>query len=238
MYSTKDILLQVLRETSEQNKSFGKTRLIKFLYLVEVEYYREMGQRITDLNWLFYYYGPYALELDAVFSEREFEKKEIKSQDDKDVILFKVAESVASYAHKIDVKISLLIKKIVGYWKDKPLEELLDYVYFETEPMQTVEKRGDVLDFTTIKKENAQVVIPLKASKETETKVAELRKRLAPTLKRLAEQRVTERNVGKEYQEAIEAWDEDMRKDFDPEVLKKITITITRPTYDSGKEGN
>ena len=74
MYPTKDILLQILGEASERGKTLGTTRLVKFLYHTEFENYRETSERLTDLRWLFYYYGPYAVELDSIFAEREFEK--------------------------------------------------------------------------------------------------------------------------------------------------------------------
>src|ERR1035441_5186960 len=37
-----------------------KTRLVKLVYLSEVEYFRQTGQRLTGLDWKFYHYGPYA----------------------------------------------------------------------------------------------------------------------------------------------------------------------------------
>jgi hypothetical protein len=217
-------LLQILEESSIQHTSFGKTQLVKLLYLTEVEYYRNYNERLTDLEWLFYHYGPYALAIDDILNESDFAQTKVKTKNEKEFILFKVAEGLSRYKSEVGTKVSLIIKKIVGQWKDKSLEELLDYVYFETEPMEAVEKRGDVLDFTTIKKEIDQIVIPLKASKETEQKVAELRKRIAPTLKRLSEQRITERHEGKEYQEAIEAWDEE--EQVDAESLRHLKIII------------
>ena len=238
MYPAKDILLQVLSEAAEKNRGLGKTRLVKFFYLAEVEYYRDSGERLTDLKWLFYHYGPYALELEGILAEREFQKTEIKTQDDKDVILFRVAEPVLPYVRRIDAKVSLVIKKIVGQWVDRTLAELLDYVYFETEPMQRVNKRGEVLDFTTVRKETRTEVVPLTASKEVKRKVDELRKRIGPTLSRLAEQRSPLREEGKEYQAAMEAWEEDMGRQFDPEDLKRISLTITRPTNNTGEQGN
>ena len=238
MYLTKDILIQVLSEAAEKGKSLGKTRLIKFLYLTEVEYCRENGERLTNLRWLFYHYGPYALELEDILAEREFEKVEIKTQDDKEVFLFRVTEPAIPYARKIEVRLSLLIKKIVGQWIDKTLGELLDYVYFETEPMQAVEKRGEVLDFSTITKATQPVVVPLKASRETQLRVNQLRQLIEPTLKRLMEQRILERDEGKDYQLAMEAWDEEMSKDFDVEALKNISLIITRLPNHPGKQGN
>ncbi len=235
MYPTKDILIQLLSEASEKGKNLGKTQLVKFLYLTEVESFRETSERLTDLQWLFYYYGPYAVELDSILSGREFEKTQFKTQQERDFTRIRVAEGMIPYNRKVDVKLTLLIKKIVRQWIDKPLEELLDYVYFETEPMQAVEKRGDVLDFTTIKKENAQVVIPLKASKETELKIAELRRRIAPTLKKLAEWRKVSEPTTEEYQEALRAWDEE--ETLDADALKRLKIII-KPNTDSGTQGN
>jgi hypothetical protein len=234
MLNSKDILLQILTEAP-----VGKTRLVKLLYLVEVEYYRATSERLTDLMWLFHYYGPYAFELEEILAQPEFAREQIKTQGEKDVTLFRVAEARIPYGWKLDARISLLVKKIVGEWRGKSLEELLDYVYFETEPMQAVQNRGDRLDFTVIKNEPEQIVVPLKASRETERRISELRKRIAPTLKRLGEQRTAaELAAGKEYQEAMKAWDEEMNKEFDPEAIKRISLTITRPTDDTGKQGN
>lgn len=230
MLEVKDILLQILDESSIQHTSFGKTQLIKLLYLTEVEYYRNYKQRLTDLKWLFYLYGPYAIELEDILSDRVFEQTKMKTQDEKDFILFRVAEGMKQYKTEIDTKLSLLIKKIVGHWKDKTLEEMLDYVYFETEPMEAVERRGDVLDFTTIKKEIDQVVIPLKASKETEQRVAELRKRIAPTLKKLGERRKEQEPETELSREALEAWDEE--EQIDAEAFRHLKIII-KPHTDS-----
>ena len=44
------------------------------------------------------------------------------------------------------------VNKIVEQWGLEPLPTILDYVYFETEPMQDV-RRGDILDFSKIPKD-------------------------------------------------------------------------------------
>ena len=59
--------------------------------------------------------------------------------------------------------------------------------------MQTVKKRGDVLDFTTIKPKNEeQQILPLKASSEAEKKVAQLRAKLRPFLEAMGEAHIKE----------------------------------------------
>lgn len=236
--SAKSILLQILSEANEKNLLLGKTQIVKFLYLTEVEFYRETGNRLTDLNWLFYHYGPYALELDSVLNEKEFEMEKKETKSERKFHIYKIAESPAKYSSKVDPKVGLIIKRILNAWGKKPLEELLDYVYFETEPMEAVKRRGERLDFSTVKKEPMTRLIPLKASKETERKVAQLRERLAPALKKMWEERRIPEAAGKEYAEAMQAWDEEMNAELDPEALKKIRIIITNPGDDSGKEGN
>jgi len=89
-----------------------------------------------------------------------------------------------------------------------------------------------------VRKETRTEVVPLTASKEVKRKVDELRKRIGPTLSRLVEQRASLRDEGKEYQAAMEAWEEDMGRQFDPEDLKRISLTITRPTNNTGEQGN
>lgn len=244
MYQAKEILLQILREASDRNVSFGKTQIVKLLYLIEVEYFRKGGERLTNLHWLFYHYGPYALELESVFEEPEFNKVEIKTQKEKDFFLYKVAEPLAPYGQHMEAKISLLIKKIVGNWKDKSLEELLDFVYFETEPMQNVKKRGDTLDFSTIASENeTSHVIPLKASKHAEKEVAELRARIKPFLLKMGEVQTNEPPpTGRagapsdDYLEALKSWDEDESRMF--AVPPNFVVHINSPSTDSAHEGN
>src|SRR5438128_139789 len=162
-HTSKEILLQILDEAEGRKTHLGKTQLVKFLYLTEVEYYRINRQRLTDLHWLFYHYGPYALELEDILSQPEFEQERFTTQNENEFIRFRVAEQIRGYKTSLGPKVTLIVKRIVGQWRERPLHELLDYVYFETEPMQSVKKRGDVLDFSTIKPESeAEKVIPLK----------------------------------------------------------------------------
>ena len=236
-YPSKELLLKILTEASERDFSVGKTQLVKFLYLVEVEYFRITRQRLTDLRWLFYHYGPYALELEDILAHSEFHKEQFATQSERDFIRFRVAEQVRGYKTSLDARVTLLIKKIVGRWKDKPLAELLDYVYFETEPMVSVTKRGEVLDFSTIKPESeTEKVIPLKASKATERKVAELRARMKPFLESIGEQRATEPKSSTDYLAAISAWAEE--EGIGPSIPPELIVHLTKPQADSADEGN
>lgn len=236
-HTPKELFLQILAEAADRNASIGKTHLVKFLYLVEVEYFRLARQRLTDVQWLFYYYGPYALELEEVLAQPEFEKTEFTTQNGKEFVRYRVAEQVRDYKTSLDARLTLMIKRIVGDWKDKSLPELLDYVYFETEPMQAVKKRGDVLDFSTIKPESEiEKVIPLKASRATEKKVAELRVRMRPFLEAMGEAHLNEPEYSKDYIAAMRAWAEEEGKS--PVATPQLSVHLSMPQADSADQGN
>lgn len=226
MNSAQNILLSILSEARNKNLPVGKTQLVKYLYLTEVEHYRETGSRLTDLDWKFYHYGPYAFELETILEEKIFKHEEIKISTEKSFNKFTVAEPTKHYNDLVDVKTSLIIKRIIGMWGDKPLQDLLDYVYFETEPMQVVDRRGQRLDFSTIKKDESSAIIPLKASKDAEKRIAELRDRFSKRIAELSEIRPVEEPFTEEYKQALEAWEEEERSDLGD--ISKIKLTITK----------
>jgi hypothetical protein len=226
MNSAQNILLSILSEARNKNLPVGKTQLVKYLYLTEVEHYRETGSRLTDLDWKFYHYGPYAFELETILEEKIFKHEEIKISTEKSFNKFTVAEPTKHYNDLVDVKTSLIIKRIIGMWGDKPLQDLLDYVYFETEPMQVVDRRGQRLDFSTIKKDESSAIIPLKASKDAEKRIAVLRGRFSKRLSELSEIRPVGEPYTEEYKQALEAWEEEEK--VEPRDISKIQVNITK----------
>lgn len=215
--------------------SIGKTHLVKMLYLVEVEHYRQTGERLTDLKWKFYYYGPYAHELEAVLAEPEFSQETKQTRDEKTFIQIKVAEAPRAYGSIVDAKTGLLVKRVVAEWGNKSLGMVLDYVYFETEPMQAVQQRGEELDFSSIKREPLPKVIPLKASKEAEARVGILRDKIAARLRKIGEVRPRSDPESDAYFEALQAWDESAA--IDENAVKRIRVTIN-PQSNSDAQGS
>ncbi len=224
MTPTKDIFLQILKEAADRNISIGKTQLIKLLYLAEVEYYREKGERLTDIDWVFYYYGPYAIELEGILESEEFDRQSIKTSSEKDYIKFQVSENSKKYGEYTDAAISVLLKKILGTWGKCELPELLNYVYFETEPMEDV-KRGDRLQFEKIDRTFQPSVIPLEASSATNKKVRELRARVSDRLKSIGKEKNIYIHKDKDELDAIREWDGD---DENPD-LTNIKVSFIPP---------
>jgi hypothetical protein len=96
------------------------------------------------------------------------------------------------------------VSQVVHEWGDAELNALLDYVYFETEPMQAA-KRGDRLDFS--------VVRPL--TEQRHVKILLDTKRLSAMRKALTaravdyEQLRTPSKVSDELLENLKEWDLD-----------------------------
>lgn len=224
MTPAKDILLQILKEAADRNISIGKTQLIKLLYLAEVEYFREKGERLTDIDWVFYYYGPYEFELEGILESEEFDRQEIKTSSDKDYIKFRVSEKSRKYGEYTDAAVSVLLKKILGTWGRCELPELLNYVYFETEPMEDV-KRGDRLQFEKIDRTSQPSVTPLEASSATNKKIRELRARVSERLKVIGREKDIHIHKDKDELEAIREWD---GGDENPD-LKNIKVSFIPP---------
>jgi hypothetical protein len=112
-----------------------KTRMVKLLYLTEVEYYRRTGKRLTDLDWKFHLFGPYASVLENYLGDPNVDS---------------IAWSITHPPEGADHDVQQSVAQVVHAWGDTDLNTLLDYVYFETEPMQSAH-RGDSLDFSGIK---------------------------------------------------------------------------------------
>ena len=61
----KPLIHYIVDRVNEQGGSVGRTALMKLVYLVDVEHYRQYGKQATGLKWRFHHYGPYADELQA-----------------------------------------------------------------------------------------------------------------------------------------------------------------------------
>jgi hypothetical protein len=81
---------------------------------------------------------------------------------------------------QIPSDIKFLIHSIISDYGRMDLRNLLDYIYFETEPMMNAETRGEILDFEQVMPESYYKVKDLKLDPREERKLRqEFRKRVA-----------------------------------------------------------
>jgi hypothetical protein len=152
-----ELIAYVIDRALDRDTALTKTKLVKLLYLVDVETWRLERQLLTKLDWRFYHYGPYAFELEPVLDQLEGQQVEWKEftpgQLERTILYTRVWQSPSSDQWPAMTK--MRVDKIVDRWADETLELLLDYVYFETEPMQHA-RRGEYLDFNTVERRSTE----------------------------------------------------------------------------------
>src|SRR5690348_15440932 len=52
--------------TAAGDGGVGKTKLLKLLYLSDIEYFRVFRRTLTGFDWRFYLYGPWAPQFDEI----------------------------------------------------------------------------------------------------------------------------------------------------------------------------
>ncbi|MCK4653842.1 MAG: DUF4065 domain-containing protein [Candidatus Cloacimonetes bacterium] len=146
MIDFKTILARILKTFKENEISFGKTRLLKIAYLVELFYYRNEMKRLTGEKWVFYKFGPYLMNYDNILND----KKIFVVEDMKDDFT-KISLNESATIPELSKEINLIISRTVKSYGDIDFYKLLDFVYYDTEPMIDVKERLDKLDFSSVK---------------------------------------------------------------------------------------
>lgn len=138
-----------------------KTRLIKLVYLIELEYYRSFQKRLTKVDWVYFKYGPYVMNYDDYFKSPSIEIEKY----DSDFVPVKIKDHfpIPQLPKYVDHLADRLIKK---FGQDS-LTDLLEFVYFETEPMMNVQERGEELDFSVVLPKEYYEIKKLKISNKT-----------------------------------------------------------------------
>jgi hypothetical protein len=149
---TKKLVPAVVSYIEQMGGYVTKTKLLKLLYLLDVEFYRSHRQTLTGFDWKFFHLGPWTSEFDPMIatllasdelSERtatkqEYETKFYHASDDCD--FGKLFKSAAD---------EFPLRNVLRTWAESSTGEILDYVYFNTEPMERG-IRHERLDFSSI----------------------------------------------------------------------------------------
>jgi hypothetical protein len=150
-----ELIHAIVWYTSRRGEKLTTLRLVKFLYLADLYYARvSHGKTLTGWPWAFVYFGPWCQQVNEAIDNaakndlviaKEFPRK---YDDEKDYRLFwvedteeepKVIDALSTYVWS---RLQWAIQK----WADDS-SGLLDYVYFETEPMIETSP-GALLDFS------------------------------------------------------------------------------------------
>lgn len=164
-----EVILAVLEEARRQSRTpLLKTVLIKLLYLLDVYAAEEFGGRpLSGWEWRFLHFGPYSTAavqlIDSLVTKRLINAQEKESASgDKEFVLYDLADYRSAknlrglgIAGAIQLRIQADIQR---YSRD--LQGLLNYIYFQTEPMMAAAP-GSVLDFSICRKADSMDFRPV-----------------------------------------------------------------------------
>ena len=153
MPDLKPLIAYLIDQVRDQEGALNKTELVKLVYLVDVECCRSLGRPATGLEWRFHHYGPYSAELERDVNDNAF----IHAFGDRNsgygfALSREWRDIHAAFNASFDPAVRRVADSVARQWGLEPLETLLEYVYFETEPMQDA-RRGETLDFSKIQPE-------------------------------------------------------------------------------------
>lgn len=152
--NTLNAIIYFLSRTQEKygRDSINKTKLLKLLYLLDYFGYRKNRRKVTDIKWKYFLYGPWSEEYDNILNAREL-VIENDSYNEKDFKKISLKGNLHIKEYELDIETKPLAEKVLTKYGKAELRDILDYIYFETEPMINADKRGEFLDFETINEE-------------------------------------------------------------------------------------
>src|SRR2546425_3552572 len=170
----------ILSYVKQRDGYVTKTKLLKYLYLIDIEHCRLTGSLLTGFRWKFYKYGPWTAEYDTLYTRLQQQDAIIVKPGNRpelDTEFISCEDEVELEEVFKDFKEEVKVRRILELWASRPLGEMLDYVYFHTEPMAEA-KRDEFLDFGKVGR--SVVEPPKKAAIAPEQKrppIAKLRER-------------------------------------------------------------
>jgi len=130
----KEILRQLINFFVYETKGqITKTQLVKFIYLADLYAVKWTNQQLTDLDWRYYYYGPWEGKIDKMLDEM-MNGGEICLKWVEGAILIKRGPTL-SYPSELPLSLRLILENIRRDWAGaERFQPMLDYVY-QTAPM-------------------------------------------------------------------------------------------------------
>ena len=138
----RSLIAYIVARARDKGVTLNRTKLVKLLYLADIESVRSRRDPITGLEWVFFHYGPYAFEL--IDTLQQMEGSELTAQKWHDSVLYRAAPGAPDGEDWLPA-IRRTVDGVIERYASLDLNELLDYVYFRTGPMLDAE-RGHRLD--------------------------------------------------------------------------------------------
>lgn len=147
-----ELIIAVVSYVTEHGGYITKTKLLKLLYLLDVEFYRAHGRTFTGFQWKYFHLGPWTREFDPLLEGLVAAGSLVEhllERPDFDAKFLRAAESGNLRKPFDNYKDEGILKSVLDIWGPSPTGEILDYVYFRTEPME-YGVRNEPLDFSRV----------------------------------------------------------------------------------------
>jgi hypothetical protein len=167
-----ELILYIVDKVADLGGYTTTIRLVKYLYLIDLEHYRRYGETLTDLKWIYYHYGPYTFSLPDIGSRLGFDLKqeEFHTKQGKSGILFRVQEP-QELPGNVSFAAESMINGLLQIWSDQETSELLLYVY-NTEPVKQG-IQGQELDFSKVSRGSRYYEFNIPVDKKIVKKIRE-----------------------------------------------------------------
>ena len=146
------VVKYIVWKLQEGEWSISKTKIVKLLYLIDIEYFRHYRVALTGFPWKYYYYGPYSSEIEDIFKRLHLDlpQEEVKTTKGHKAFVFRSSEDAEfEFNENVPQGARYVVERILRRWAPEELNPLLSFVYFDTGPMRSA-KPGDLLDFSLI----------------------------------------------------------------------------------------
>jgi hypothetical protein len=130
------LIAYIVAGARERRVTLNRTRLVKLLYLVDVESVRTRREPVTGVAWVFLDFGPHAGELVHLLEDLE-----------RRTALYRAMPDDAPDGEDWLAGTRRTVDSVIERFAALPLNALLDHVYFRTGPMAGAQ-RGLLLDMS------------------------------------------------------------------------------------------
>src|SRR5215216_5954013 len=127
------VIAAIVSFVQQRDSHVTKTKLLKLLYLFDVEYYRGRRRKFTGFDWIYFHLGPWASDYDKVLADMVAQGLLIErlSQDtDYEARFYKTPKPIDVFKIFPDPADKSTLRIVLNAWADKTTSEILDYVYF------------------------------------------------------------------------------------------------------------
>jgi len=155
------LILYIVDQLQDMDGEISTIRLVKFLYLIDLDYFIHHVKTLTGIDWIYYHYGPYFYEVGDILRSAniDLDAKEVVTKSGKGLTFRSLEEQDIS--KDVDFVTEQRINRTLKHWALENTPSLLRYVY-NTPPIR-LSRRGEHIDFSKInqfeKSESGNMII-------------------------------------------------------------------------------